>query len=461
MATVNLYDILGVTPDSSLKDLKTAYRKLVLKYHPDKEDGSEELFELVTYAYNVLSNEQSRSEYDGLYKKFKESEGDFHQLKTRAKEFSSAQAPIQVSGQAQAQSQTQKASKKDEEMFKQGWEQLNRQHGFDEDSQNDSIDEDNARKLYEKMISDRKRQDTEELHERIFEKGVWNGAKFNEAFDLSNKSHMELVPHSGNPMAWNSSASVPYTEFDNIDKLYTDKEEAGTIENTKYGPVNFDIKKNKLSKEEIVKLSGANYTSDHNKKEQGYESMIKKKMADRETETTKYNSRSVSDYDTSDDMGGYGIFSQLGISASNSLLLDFDDKKLKENYKKLLQERKEGYHEAVQQPRQVAPQRPAPKRALQPNIPRFTPEVQQPHNSGSDDDRIQDRYQKMMQERKMELLKQKYPQKDIADPDFENTELYDNPLFDGPRGQKQEEENTGESYKDRYQRMMDERKRIR
>lgn len=467
MATVNLYDILGITPDSSLKELKKAYRTLVLKYHPDKEDGSEELFELITYAYNVLSNEQSRSEYDNLYKRFKESEGDYMQLKQRSSEFNSSLP-------------AKKADDRDQALFDQACEELNRKHGFKSEEQNSAIETENAKKLYDQMRAERERQDREELHERIFDDGAWNGAKFNEAFDRANKTHTELIPHNGNPIAWEGGSSVPYTEFDNIDKLYTEQEELAC--DTKYGPVNFDIKKAKISKDEVSKLTGANYTANHNKKEQDYDKMIKRKIADREVDTTKYNSRGVSDYDTSDDMGGYGIFSQLGISASNNLLLEFDDKKLKENYKKFVKDRQDVPGPALKRP--VPREMPIIKPVVKPlqmqrePVQRFTPEVQLPHNT-QEDSRTVDRFQQMMNERKVELIKQKYPDKNIGTPEFNNPapNVYQNPLINGPpmglqtRSLQDVQEGrmfgptptdmNSESYKDRYQKMMDDRKRIR
>jgi len=62
------YKILGVAADADLKAIKTAYRKLARKYHPDvsTEKDAEKQFKDVAEAYEVLSDEKKRAEFDQL-----------------------------------------------------------------------------------------------------------------------------------------------------------------------------------------------------------------------------------------------------------------------------------------------------------------------------------------------------------------------------------------------------------
>lgn len=64
----NYYEVLGLKPGASQEEIKKSFRSLALKYHPDKNKGSEESkqkFMKIVEAYEILSDVQARQKYEG------------------------------------------------------------------------------------------------------------------------------------------------------------------------------------------------------------------------------------------------------------------------------------------------------------------------------------------------------------------------------------------------------------
>lgn len=64
---MNYYELLGVAPSASTEEIRSAYRKLALKYHPDRNPGNKEAeskFKEISEAYDVLADVDKRRRYD-------------------------------------------------------------------------------------------------------------------------------------------------------------------------------------------------------------------------------------------------------------------------------------------------------------------------------------------------------------------------------------------------------------
>ena len=67
VASTELYDALEVSPDASAEQIKRAYRKLAMRYHPDKNAGdgaAKERFQAISEAYTLLADPEKRAFYD-------------------------------------------------------------------------------------------------------------------------------------------------------------------------------------------------------------------------------------------------------------------------------------------------------------------------------------------------------------------------------------------------------------
>lgn len=334
MSTVNFYDVLDVSPDCSTKEIKTAYRELALIYHPDKPDGDAELFGLITDAYNILVNKNTRKEYDELYALSKQAESSHFDLKFKAKDFYTA---------IETDKKLKKKSKEDQKIdFDKVFEDMDRKHGYvrNADDKKEKFTDKKTDKLLFDLKMAREHDDIENVHEALFDKDRFDLEKFNEAFDNIHKAHNELIPHIGNPLAFNDDKTTgsAFSPINNYSDLYAEDDGLGTSE---YGSVKIvQEPKKRIHKSDISKLKGAEYTKKHSYKDTDYQKSLDEKIKERSLLSSKLDDRSFNDFDDDPDCGGYGILHQItGATSSIDWRLDTDDD-AKKKYQRLLELRK-------------------------------------------------------------------------------------------------------------------------
>ena len=331
-STVNLYDVLDISHDVTPIELKKAYRKLVKEYYPRRPNGDAEMFELITHAYNILSNDESRKEYDGIYKLSKQSNKSHTSLKTQSDKYYKAQETTAV-----------KKSKEELEIeFKKSMNEMDHKRKYKRGKTSDSIDEKDASRRFKDLEMARIQEDIELTHDQIFKDGRVDDGMFNAAWDESHNGSMNMIPHSGNPNAWNGLVSndSSYSSVDQYDDVYAEDINNYTINDQNFSSVNFDSNdtKNNLTKEQVAKLKPSSYTSEHNVTGKDYNKLLEERLNDRKIETGKYEDRNMDDFNSNPDCGGYGIFENVGMT-TGSIAWDNGDNgdDINKKYKKLLE----------------------------------------------------------------------------------------------------------------------------
>jgi len=322
MSTVNLYDVLNISQDCDEQEIKKAYKKLVLVFHPDMPTGDKEMFKLITHAYDILKNPKKRAKYDKLYNMSSCSESDHFLLQKQSKNYLDAQKT----------SKTKESKKESKAKFEKEFENLDIKRGYKRNIDDKRISESDALERLSDLQIMRDDEDIENICEELFDKDKFEPEKFNQAFDMLYKNSLELITHEGNPGAWNNMSFMNFSGLDNYEDPFI--EDLGDI----YG--NFKDKPKKLTKKDVAKLKGSSYTNNHNEIDDDYNKSLEEKIAERELASSILYDKSYNDFDTDPSCGGYGIFKDLGID--NCLALNFDDEiDLKKKFQELLKLRDE------------------------------------------------------------------------------------------------------------------------
>jgi len=327
ISTVSAYDILDLAPDCSKKDIKKAYQKFVVKYHPDRPNGDAEMFQLGTDAYNKLINSESRKKHD---EECRTSGVDHEILKGRSSDF------------YKMQKDSTKTKNEQENDFKKAFEEFDRKHGYGRSFNDGVITEKDTMRMFRDLELAREHDDIEGFQDKIFDEDV-KPEEFNKVFDamFGRGGEQEIIQQSKVPAAWNfaSDFGTKFSSVANYEALYDESE---TVNNSVYSSVKFGGKVGKkLTKEEINKLEPSSYTKGHSYKDKDLDKLLDKKISDYKTVSHSFENRTIADFDTSPDCGGYSIFGNLGIGDKAYLDNDIKDKDLRKKYNRLLELRRQ------------------------------------------------------------------------------------------------------------------------
>lgn len=340
---IDLYDVLGLETGCDKSEIKNAYKELVKRHHPDK-GGDAEMFELITHAFNVLINDDTRDEYNELSRLEKQTNNDYFSLARASQKFMKSQDENLTEEELLAKKE--EAKKK----FNKISQEMDVKHNFDRNKQ-DVIDEEDAKRMADDMVLSRQNEKDElELEQdNVFDGQKFDLAKFNEMFDKMHKSDYEMIVHDGKPGAWNTTDDdVNFTSYNtNYGDLYDDN--STMTMSSAYSGINVDSRaKGKLSKHDVKNIKGASYVNDHNVTGDDYNKILEERMKEYQADFKSYDDRHFNDFDKKVDE--FGVFNNLGIE---NAVVGFDwgqdEKQMKKAHEKLLQfrEKKETKSDTV------------------------------------------------------------------------------------------------------------------
>ncbi len=306
--TINFYEVLGLEPTASLKEIKTQYSKLVVKYHPDKvKDGYESaIFELIQRAYDTLKSEQKRQEYDFFIKNLQMTKNNDHlSLKSNYDKFRDLE-DTQPKNKDVAQVEFDKV-----------FSDMDIKHGINRNILDEKIDTDTIANKLDDLLLQREQDEIEFSQNTIFREGEnFDLSKFNAAFDMyKSTSDKQMTKHS-NVAPFNFDGNSAFSGLDVYDKVYDDEHCDG---NDMFSNVNIG-KVNKLDADRIKNVAPVDYTFNHNNKSTNYDDDLKKRLAERDFETKQYDGMNYGDFNTEDKT--FQFSHEIGITEN---LLDWDD----------------------------------------------------------------------------------------------------------------------------------------
>ena len=199
----NLYETLGVEKTTSMKNIKRAYRKLVLLHHPDRnKDADEELFNQITMSYQILSNKVYRKKYSKWLKSQSNNQVEYKSLKEQWLE---ERKEIDKSYPTQ----------NPKEEYLKTFSQLEEKH-------KENVDK---KFMDENKLEDRLKEIEDKRKKVTIKKEEFRD--FNQEFDIRKiqkvDSH-EIIKSNNEIISYDQTGTCEYTSLENMNKLYLEDE---------------------------------------------------------------------------------------------------------------------------------------------------------------------------------------------------------------------------------------------
>ena len=282
----NLYELLDVPEDASLEQIKSSYKKLVIKYHPDKNPDQDftDLFSNVSIAYRVLKKTETRKKYDNY-------------LTNKKNTLNLSHLNLKSNYQNNNKKEVTESDIRNAKMgFHSKVNELNKKHSYTEDF---SVLNSNQAQQRLNLLQER-RKNLNIDHVPIFKNSKFTNETFNQKFDAFKngdntlnihnqeiiKAESNLVPAAYHPSDNSLTQYTPFTEASYNDLYVEDS----------------NIQSNNFTSLDIAfSLKDSSYQFDNKS--------IEERLKNREMEDDNFKSMNIEDF--SNETYDYGIHDKL------------------------------------------------------------------------------------------------------------------------------------------------------
>lgn len=245
---INYYEVFGLAKTATKKEIIIKYRELVKKYHPDKNPINGKLFELIQRAWECLSDDKKRKEYDGHI--------EIHN-KIAKNDFISMRKSFDEYNELKKKTISEEDKKKASIEFNKINHELDENIGYNRELEKEKITKEEFSEKMEDFISSREQEEIENEQEKIFNKDEdFDPIKFNILYEKYKTKHKdELIVRPTGPSAFNESSLVEYADIN-----FTQNEKSNDSNNINYN-------ENEIVKFTAEDLEKIKYDKYHKQKE--------------------------------------------------------------------------------------------------------------------------------------------------------------------------------------------------
>jgi curved DNA-binding protein CbpA len=286
---LDYYEVFGLPKTASKKEIIIKYRELVKKYHPDKSPLNGKLFEVIQRAWECLSNDERRKNYDNIQ--------DYEE-KAKKSDHIGLKKSYDIFNELSKGEISEEKKKLAENEFKKLTEEFDTKIKYDRTLEKEVLGVEDTHIKMNNIRTLREQDEIEYSQIPIFKEGdTFDPKTFNKAFDkYKNTQNTQVIKKESLPFAFNDSGNNNFSTFDVFEDPFGDTE----VKNTNiYSSIDiFNEPSVEISADDLKSIRNSSIETKYDtcKTEKLTDDDLQKLVNDRHMETTKYNNVSFNDF---------------------------------------------------------------------------------------------------------------------------------------------------------------------